>query len=146
MIREHENVPVRGDFRMRVYRRGKLIEDYGGHNLIVDGARPAMARLIAGDIGGRIAAIAFGTKGGTPTPEDTEITGAFSKAITGFSYPAPGQVEVAWNLSVSEANGLAIVEFGLCCADGALFARKTRENPILKADDISIDGQWLIIF
>jgi hypothetical protein len=138
---------MRGNFRMKVYQRGKLIEDYEEHNLIVNGARSAMARLIAGDIEGKsIANIALGTNGDTPTPDDTEITGAFTKAVTGFSYPAPGQVEVAWNLSVSEANDLAIIEFGLCCADGTLFARKTRENPIHKADDISIDGQWLIIF
>jgi hypothetical protein len=81
-------------------------------------------------------------------PDDTEITDAFVKPVTEFSYPAPGRVEIAWNLLVSEANGLAIIEFGLMCADGTLFARKIRENPrpINKENDISVDGQWTIIF
>jgi hypothetical protein len=132
---------------MKVYQRGKLIEEYEEHNLIVDGARSSMASLIAGDVEGKsIATIAFGVNGTPPTLDNTEITSAFSKAITGFSYPTPGQVEFAWNLSVSEANGMAIIEFGLRSEDGTLFARKTRENPIHKADDISIEGQWLIIF
>jgi hypothetical protein len=140
---------MRGDFRIRVYRRGRLIETYHDHNLIVDGAREAMAQLIVEEAAGkRITHIALGTNGAVPTPDDTVITEAFAKPITGFSYPVSGQVEIAWNLLVSEANGLAIIEFGLICADGTLFARKIREKPkpIYKEDDISIDGQWTIIF
>jgi hypothetical protein len=140
---------MRGDFRVQIYRRGRLIEAYHDHNLIVDGARDAMARLIMEDVAGkRITHIALGTNGAAPTPDDTAITGTFVKVISGFSYPVPGQAEITWNLSVSEANGLAIIEFGLICADGTLFARKIRENskPIYKEDDISIDGQWTIIF
>ena len=139
---------MRGDFRIQVYRRGRLIERYEDHNLIVDGAREAMAQLIVEDVEKRITHVALGTNGATPAPDDTEITEAFVKPITGFFYPAPGQVKTAWNLLVSEANGLAIIEFGLVCADGTLFARKIREKPkpIYKEDDISIDGQWTIIF
>jgi hypothetical protein len=140
---------MRGDFRIRVYRHGRLIETYEDHNLIVDGARSAMARLIAGDVDGQsITYIALGTNGATPTPDDTEITEAFIKPVTGFSFPASGRVEFAWNLLANEATGLAIIEFGLVCGDGTLFARKIREKPlpIYKEDDISIDGQWTIIF
>jgi hypothetical protein len=123
---------------MKVYQRGKLIEEYEDHNLIVDGARSVMARLIAGEVEGQsITHIALGTNGATPTPDDTEITEAFP------THPPAG-----WNLLVSEANGLAIIEFGLLCGDGTLFARKIREKPlpIYKEDDISVDGQWTIIF
>jgi hypothetical protein len=108
-----------------------------------------MARLIAEEAAGkRITHIALGANGAMSTPGDTAIMEAFTKPITGFSYPSPGQVEIAWNLLVSEANGLAIIEFGLLCADGTLFARKIREKPkpLYTEDDISIDGQWTIIF
>jgi hypothetical protein len=47
---------------------------------------------------------------------------------------------------VSEANGMAIREFGLLTANGTLFARRIRANPIYKESDISIEGEWIIIF
>jgi hypothetical protein len=77
---------------------------------------------------------------------DTVITGAFTKNVAGFTYPATGQVTIAWNLLTSEDNGQAIMEFGLVCADNTLFSRRVRANPIYKAADISIEGQWTIIF
>jgi hypothetical protein len=55
-------------------------------------------------------------------------------------------VQVNWKLLVSEANGKAIREFGLLTEDGTLFARRIRANPIYKESDISIEGEWIIIF
>lgn len=142
-----EKTGITGCFRMQVYRRGKLIEEYQDNNLIVTGARSAMAHLIAGNgTGKQISRIAFGTSLHAPTPDDTAITDAYSKAVGGFSYPLAGQVEVQWELQATEANGKSIAEFGLILADGTLFARKIRQNPIYKDADISIDGAWLIIF
>ncbi|WP_020613217.1 hypothetical protein [Sediminispirochaeta bajacaliforniensis] len=147
MITQREVVPVRGDFRMQVYRGEQLVLEYQDRNLIVDAARSVMARLISGEVSGRsIDRIAFGTNQSTPTPGDTGITSAYMKPVQAFSYPAPGQVEIAWNLLVTEANGMSIGEFGLLTADGALFARKHRTKAIEKESDISIEGQWLIIF
>lgn len=147
MIIEKEMVPVRGEFRMRVYRSGRLDFEYEDRNLIVDAARSVMARLISGEVsGGSIDRIAFGTNQSTPTPGDTGITSAYIKQVQAFSYPALGQVEIAWNLLVTEANGMSIGEFGLLTADGTLFARKHRTKAIEKESDISIEGQWLIIF
>jgi hypothetical protein len=146
-IRFQDTMPMRGCFTMRVFRRGKLIEVYRDHNLIVSGAQNAAARLLAGEgEGKRIARIAFGTSGNIPTPDDTEITGPFIKAILAFSYPALGQVEFKWKLLSNEANGKAIIEFGLLCEDGTLFARKIRQKAIPKEPDISLEGEWVIIF
>jgi hypothetical protein len=106
-----------------------------------------MAHLIAGDVSQRsINRISVGTNGAAPAAADTAITGAFTKAVDGFSYPANGQVQVNWKLLVSEANGMAIREFGLLTANGTLFARRIRANPIYKESDISIEGEWIIIF
>jgi hypothetical protein len=139
-----------GEFTMRVYRHVKgekiLIETYEDHNLIVDSARAAVARLIAGDGTGKtINRIAFGTSGAVPTPDNTAITGAFVKTFIGHSYPVTGQVLFSWNLLTTEANGKGIREFGLLCADNTLFARKTRTKPLEKDSDISLEGEWLII-
>jgi hypothetical protein len=142
-----EPVSLRGSFRMRVYRKGALIERYEDHNLIVNGARNTMARLVSGNVANRsINRIAFGTNGGIPTSDNTAITSPYIKPVGGFTYPAQGQVEIAWNLLTTEANGKAILEFGLLCADGTLFARKTRNKPLEKDADIAIEGQWILIF
>jgi hypothetical protein len=138
---------MRGEFRLWIYRRGILIEEYEDHNLIVNGARTIMAHLVAGDGSGKpINRIAFGTNGAAPSPSNTVITSPFTKAVTGFSYPAAGQVQINWNLLVGEANGKGIMEFGLLCSDGTLFARKNRAKAIEKDSDISLEGQWIITF
>ncbi|MDR2150141.1 MAG: hypothetical protein LBO67_04870 [Spirochaetaceae bacterium] len=142
---------MRGILDYKVYRhRGEVKELIGAfkdENLIVNGARNQMARLIVGDFTNRnITKISFGTNGSTPTVEDTVITNAFTKAVVGFTYPAMGQVTISWNLLTSENNGQAIMEFGLVCADNTLFSRRVRANPIYKESDISIEGQWTIIY
>jgi hypothetical protein len=147
MIGTTEKFPLRGVFEMKVYRKGMLIETYRDENLIVNGARVQAAHLVAGDVTGRsIARIAFGTNGTAPVDADASITNQFAKPVAGFEYPAMGQVQVNWELLTTENNGQAIKEFGLLTTDGTLFARKTRNNPIHKEADISIEGHWTIIF
>jgi hypothetical protein len=147
MISVKESVSMHGEFRLWVYRSGILIEEYADKNLIVNGARTVMAHLVAGDGSGKpINRISFGTNGAAPSPSNTTITSPFTKAITNFSYPASGQVQINWNLLVGEANGKGIMEFGLLCSDGTLFARKNRAKAIEKDSDISLEGQWIITF
>ncbi|MDR0637588.1 MAG: hypothetical protein LBG27_01575 [Spirochaetaceae bacterium] len=142
-----ENTPLKGTLRYTVFKNGVPVERAEEPNLIVNGARLQMARLIAGDVAQRsVNRISVGTNGAAPTVADMEITGAFTKEVAGFAYPADGQVQVNWKLLVSEANGMAIREFGLLTADGTLFARRIRANPIYKESDISIEGEWIIIF
>jgi hypothetical protein len=139
--------PLKGIFEMDVIKAGKVIEHVREENLIVDGARVQMAHLIAGEVTNRkIAKIAFGTSGTAPTVNDTEITDAFAKNVTGFTYPEAGQVKFDWSLATTEDNDQAILEFGLLCADGTLFARRTRTNPIHKESDIALQGSWAIIY
>jgi hypothetical protein len=142
-----EQATFRGRLCYTVFKNGYLVEKIEDNNLIVDGARLQMAHLIAGDVTQRsINRIALGTSGAAPTVGDTQITDAFTKAVSGFEYPANGQVKINWTLLTSEANGTAIREFGLLTANGTLFVRRIRENPIYKESDISIEGEWIIIF
>jgi hypothetical protein len=142
-----EKTPLKGTLRYTVFKNGVPVEKFEDSNLIVTGARIQMAHLISGDGDQRsINSIAVGTNGDTPAVDDTEITGAFTKEVDGFAYPVAGQVQVNWKLLVSEANGMAIREFGLLTEAGTLFARRIRANPIYKESDISIEGEWIRIF
>jgi hypothetical protein len=86
---------MRGDFHLWIYQRGILIEEYEDHNLIVNGARAAMAHLVANDGGGKpINRISFGTNGSAPSPTDTAIASPYTKTVTSFTYPATGQVQI----------------------------------------------------
>lgn len=146
-----EKTSLRGVFTMGVYKNEggnrRLVETFEDHNVIVDAARVSMARLIAGDVGGRsMLSIAFGTDGAEPDAEDAEIANPFVKGLDGADCSEGGRARFSWSLSTSEANGLAIMEFGLLTADGALFCRRTRAAPINKESDISLEGTWTIIF
>lgn len=141
-----EQVPMRGDFRLRIYRNGVLVEEQHDPNMIMNVAKDAMARLIGGDGAGKdVSSIGFGVNGIGPNPDDTALTGIYSRPVTGVTYPATGRAAFAWTLGTSEANGMAITELGLLCGDGTLFARKTR-GVINKEADLSLDGVWTIIF
>jgi hypothetical protein len=144
-------IPTRGILRLKIFRSGKLIEDDGGNNLITYYARNTMARYLTGDAEGQelshlITHVAIGTDGTPPQGDNTSITEPLVKAITGFTYPALGQVQFAWGLDETEGNGMVIYEFGLLTDDGTLFARRTRNAPINKDSDIRIEGFWKIIF
>ena len=137
---------IRGIFTLKIYKSGVLVEETTEENLIVNGARDQVARLIAGNVTNRsINRIAFGTNGTAPDVANTAITQQFARPVSGFSYPAMGQVQIDWELPVTENNGMAIMEFGLLTADNTLFARRTRNNPIYKEPDISIEGHWTIV-
>jgi len=151
MIEFIEDLPeqghaLKGILTIEVYKNGILIDKIIENNLIVNGARDQVARLIAGNVTGRsINRIAFGTNGADPTLADTAITNQFVRNVKAFSYPATGQVQIDWELPVGENNGMAIMEFGLLTVDDTLFARRIRENPIHKEADISLVGHWTII-
>jgi hypothetical protein len=147
--------PIRGILNYKVFKDGALIEEVKGRNLILNGARIQMAHLVAGDFSDRnITKIAIGVNGTPPTVTDVTLNGTFMKNIDGYSFPAMGQVQFDWSLGTTEANGMAILEFGLMSDDGTLFSRRIREDenenpinkPINKESDISIIGQWIIIF
>jgi len=138
--------PMRGFFQLEAWRDGELVLLVDDWNLIVNNAKAQLANLIGGNgVNRQITQIGFGTGVSAPSPDNTALAaGAFWKPVTAVAYPATGQA-FSWSLSTAEANGLAITEFGLRCADGALFSRKVR-NPINKASDLSLTGTWTIIF
>lgn len=140
------SVAIRGKFGFIARKGGRIVEVYQDNNMIMNVAKDAHARLIAGDGAGKtITKIGIGTNGLGPTPDDTTLTEALIKPLSGHSYPQIGHVTFEWILATTEGNGMAIREFGLICSDNTLFSRKTR-GVIEKADDLSLEGWWTIIY
>lgn len=138
--------PMKGLFYFEAWRNGVLVDGGEELNLIVNGAKNQLARLVGGSGANRqITQIGFGIGTVAASPGNAALTSAYIKAVTSVEYPAAGQVRFNWNLSTAEANGKAITEFGLVCADGTLFSRKVRA-PIQKESDLSLSGAWTIIF
>lgn len=136
-----------GLFELRVFRRGELIEEYRDANLVVDNYKVTHARLLGGDVTNRsVTKISVGTNGTTPAAGNIAITNPFTKAITAVTYPATNSVRFSFSIGTAEANGKAILEFGLLTAGDLLYARKTRAAALNKESDISFSGTWTITF
>lgn len=137
----------RGLFVLDVYRRGELIERYEDKNLIVDGSKQVHAKLIGGSVANQsIAKFGVGTSGTAPANGNTSLTNSYIKAIDSVTYPQTNQASFAFSLGTAEANGLAIIEFGLFTTAGTLYARKVRSAALNKDTDISFAGTWTISF
>lgn len=136
-----------GRLVINVFRGGDLVETFDEQNLIVDGYKQTHARLLGGDVTNRsVTQFGVGTNGTAPAAGNTALTGAFTKAIDTVSYPATNQVKFDFSLSSAEANGMAILEFGLFTGGGVLYARRVRSSALNKDSDISISGSWTITF
>lgn len=137
----------RGHFVLEVRRNGELIERFEEKNLVVDGYKQTHARLLGGDVTNRsITQFGVGTSGTAPAVGNTSLTSSFVKAVGVIDYPATDQVRFAFSLTTAEANGKAILEFGLFTAGSVLYARKVRATALNKESDISLSGTWTITF
>lgn len=161
-MRAHDKLSYKGIFQLKVFKAGNLVLQFSEENLIVDGAREALAKLVTGDGPGlSVTQIGFGTSSDSPEHTNTELSGdAVIKDLTGFDYPAqivdpltsqviataPGIARFQFVLLESEGNGLDIIEFGLFTANDTLFSRKVRSGPIAKLSDIRIEGDWSLVF
>ena len=139
---------LKGIFHLQIIcsKTGRIIENYVDNNLVLNGGRTAVMRLLgAGDTGKQLTQIAVGTNGTTPVGTDSAITGAFTKALGTATYPSANSVSFPFQIGAGEANGIAIQEFGILCTDNTVFARKVRAV-INKNSDIILNGNWVIQF
>lgn len=137
---------MRGILTILVWRNGVIVDRFTDDNLIVNGAKTQLAHLIGGDGTNRhITHFGVGTGTSPAQPDNVTLQGAVWKPVSSVSYPETGKAQFNWNLTTADANGLALTEFGLRCADGTLFSRKQRAA-INKASDIALSGTWTILF
>jgi hypothetical protein len=150
-LHDQLNKPT-GHVKYEVRRAGKLIERVDEHNLIVISSQPIHSQLLGGNFtGNNVAKFGVGTNLTPPVFGNTSLTGQYTNAIQGVSYPngANGDgVQFAFGLGNADAAayGMAIGEFGLLTPTGLLYARKTRTTPLNFASDISLQGTWTITF
>lgn len=136
-----------GLFVLNVYRRGELIDRFEEKNLIVDNYKQTHAHLLGGDVANRsVSQFGVGTSGVAPAGGNTTLTGGYTKNLDSVIYPASNQVQFDFSLGSTEANGMAILEFGLFTTAGTLYARKVRATALNKDTDISFTGTWTISF
>lgn len=130
-----------------VFRRGTLIEHFEQKNLIVDASKDVLAHLLGGSVTNRsVTQIGFGTNGTAPVGGNTALTGSYVKALDSVTYPSTGTVQFSFSLATGEANGMAILEFGLLTAGGTLIARRVRSAALNKDTDLTLNGTWQITF
>lgn len=133
-----------GRLYLRGYnQKGEEIWRSNDKNLIVASGYTAAAEALAGIAGAKITAVAVGTNGTEPTPEDTAIRNAVVIPILSVEYPAPATVRFNFTIGYNDANGINIREFGLLTADGRLFSRRVREA-LEKTQYLTISGAWEI--
>lgn len=136
-----------GILAYRVFRKGRLVEEVEDNNLIVIGSQVTHARLLGGDVANRsVTQIGFGTSGAAAAFANGSLTGAYTNAVGAPTYPATNQVQFPFALGTTEANGMAILEFGLLTGGGVLYARKVRATALNKDTDITLSGTWTISF
>jgi hypothetical protein len=147
LLRDDLEKQPSGVLSYRVFRNGELIEEVEDNNLIVVGSQVTHARLLGGDVTNRsITQIGFGTNGTAAAFANASLTGAYTNNVAAPTYPATNQVSFGFSLGTTEANGIAILEFGLLTAGGILYARKVRSTALNKASDITLSGTWVISF
>lgn len=136
-----------GWLRYKVFRCGELIEEFDDHNLIVVGSQVTHAHLLGGDVTNRsITQMGFGTNGTPEAFSNTALTNAYVNSTQAPTYPQTNQVSFGFSLGTNEANGLAIMEFGLLTAGNVLYARRTRTTALNKQSDVTVTGTWVISF
>ena len=143
MNKTNDSIDASGWFKLQVYENGKLVSSFEEKNLVVTLGQQNVARLLGGHASGKkIEKIAIGTNATSPALGDTAITGAFTKAITGATYPETNSVMFNFDIDNAEANGMVIREFGLLNSDNVLCARKVRTGEITKTSAIRLVGTW----
>lgn len=143
---------VRGDFHLQIFRKGKPIENIDDHNLVVYSGRERLAQLLSGNSTHAVTHVGVGSGAADELDTDTELMDQQLFPLT--SRTVEGRdARFDFLIGENEANGLAIREFGLFCADGTMFSHRVRRRKdtgaasvIEKEDDISIAGYWLIHF
>lgn len=143
---------VKGEFHIEVRRKGKIVDEFHDHNLVVETGRIRLANLAAGLSDKYITQIGVGSGKEIEDEADTELTEQQLFPLTGVSVDGR-DAKFEFIIGPEEANGLSIREFGLFCGDDTMFSHRVRRNEdtmkvgtIDKGEDIEIRGYWILHF
>lgn len=143
---------VKGEFHIEVRRKGKTVDEFHDHNLVVETGRVRLAELAAGLSQKHITQIGVGAGSDIEDETDTELAEQQLFPLAGVSVDGR-DAKFEFIIGENEANGLSIREFGLFCADDTMFSHRVRRDEdtmkvgtIDKMDDIEIRGYWILHF
>lgn len=138
--------PVKGTLEMTIHRRGQPDEHVVEHNIVVDGGRNRLARLISGTSIKGVTQIGFGTGDTIPKLSDTSLTNQFCVNVVRIEVEGNDAI-FKWSLNERQpAEGMDIREFGLFTSDGVMVTRLVRAKVIGKDSDMTIDGTYTLHF
>lgn len=137
---------VRGTLSVIGRRHGVAVADFTEPNLIVAGARDVLARLLGlGQASDPIQKVGIGRNGLQAQVTDVALQEPVYAVVGAPTFPSPGVVVFPYSFPENVADGMAVWEFGLVTAGGQLFARRVRQQPIVK-HQLEIVGTWTIYF
>lgn len=152
MVFEDAPQKTRGEFHIEVRRKGKLIDEFHDHNLVVNGGRCRLAELVTGKSTKCITHIGIGSGSEPEDENDTELVEQQLFELSATSVDGR-DAKFEFIIGEDEANGLDIREFGLFCSDGTMFSHRVRRNEetgkvsvIGKDVDIELRGYWILHF
>ena len=142
----------RGEFKIEVRRKGKIIDEWADHNLVVNCGRCRLAELAAGFSTNSITQIGLGSGSDAEAEEDTELQDQQLFPLENISVDGR-DAKFEFKIGESQANGLSIREFVLFTSDDVMFSHRVRRDSnsgkvgvIDKFPDIEIVGYWLLHF
>jgi len=144
-----ENIKVRGDVDIRLYRHDGSMEALEYRNLVVNGGKSILAGLLGNSsayTGEYIDAIAFGTGSTAPDVSNTTLQTQVLTKTASASYPAFNSVMFTAVMDVADGGTATFQEVGLLShATQKLFSRLVI-NPITKSTLYKIEVDWTISF
>ena len=141
-----EGLAIQGEVYIEIRRRGKLVGTWHDQNMVMLQGKANIAKLFAGETGFHATHVGFGTNPEAASPDNADLENKVVKEISEKEYHTPTAVRCHFELEEDDAVGMNIREFGLFCADGTLFSRRTRPEGLQKTDQESIRGYWQIRF
>ena len=94
MTHDQVRAVVQGEFRIRIYEHGELVDESISANLVVAGITPVLAHALGGDVVSPVGLLGVGTSAAAAAPGDVApLADQVVVPIAAVSYPAPGSEE-----------------------------------------------------
>jgi hypothetical protein len=146
---KEETIKMRGDVNITIIDSdgNKEIQEY--KNLIVNGGKTAMAKLLGGDSGyatDQISKIAYGTGSTAATTGDTALGASVLVKTATVTYPAFNKVMFSATMGTSEGGSNTFQELGLLTNNHSYLFSRLIISPITKSAAYQIQVDWTISF
>lgn len=144
-----DRIKVRGDVDIRLYYQNGDMQPIAYRNLVVNGGKTILAKLLGHDadyIGEYIDAIAFGGGATAPDVSNEALEDEILVKAATASYPAFNSVMFSAVMDVYEGGTATFQEVGLVSHSTRKLFSRLAINPIMKSTLYKIEVDWTISF